>query len=130
MHIEHLAIWARDARSLSDFYQHWFGAEAGTCYENPAKGFQSFFLRFKEGARLEIMQRQDIQERPAGEALQQHLGYAHFALCTGSEAAVDQLTARLLAAGVRCIDGPRRTGDGYYESVILDPEGNRIEITI
>jgi lactoylglutathione lyase len=24
---------------------------------------------------------------------------------------------------------PRRTGDGYYESVILDPEGNRIEIT-
>jgi lactoylglutathione lyase len=25
-------------------------------------------------------------------------------------------------------DGPRRTGDGYYESVVVDPDGNRIEI--
>ena len=25
---------------------------------------------------------------------------------------------------------PRTTGDGYYESVVLDPEGNRIEITV
>lgn len=129
MRIEHIALWARNAEALSDFYQHWFGAERGARYENPAKGFLSFFLRFTDGARLEIMQRDEIHERPAGEAMQQHLGYAHLALTAGSEAAVDQLTARLVAAGIRCIDGPRRTGDGYYESVILDPEGNRIEIT-
>jgi lactoylglutathione lyase len=28
------------------------------------------------------------------------------------------------------VDGPRRTGDGYYESVVLDPEGNRLELTV
>ena len=28
----------------------------------------------------------------------------------------------------REFDGPRRTGDGYYESMVADPEGNRIVI--
>lgn len=31
---------------------------------------------------------------------------------------------------LRFDDGPRRTGDGFYESAVLDPEGNRIEITV
>jgi lactoylglutathione lyase len=42
---------------------------------------------------------------------------------------VDELTERLREHGVAVIDGPRRTGDGYHESVVLDPEGNRIELT-
>ena len=46
----------------------------------------------------------------------------------GSEGAVDALTQRLRADGYRVIDGPRRTGDGYHESVVLDPGGNRVEI--
>ena len=44
--------------------------------------------------------------------------------------AVDELTQRLVNDGYERLDGPRRTGDGYYESVVLDPEGNRIEITV
>ncbi|MFY9858355.1 MAG: glyoxalase/bleomycin resistance/extradiol dioxygenase family protein, partial [Exiguobacterium chiriqhucha] len=28
------------------------------------------------------------------------------------------------------VDGPRTTGDGYYESVLLDPEQNKLELTI
>jgi lactoylglutathione lyase len=39
------------------------------------------------------------------------------------------LTRRLKEDGFASLDGPRRTGDGYYESVTLDPDGNRVEIT-
>ena len=58
----------------------------------------------------------------------QRMGLTHFAMSLGSEQAVDDLTRTLLQDGVPIIDGPRRTGDGYYESVILDPEGNRVEL--
>jgi lactoylglutathione lyase len=32
--------------------------------------------------------------------------------------------------GIQVIGEPRTTGDGYYESVVLDPEGNRVEVTV
>jgi lactoylglutathione lyase len=66
-----------------------------------------------------------VQSEPGA----QRMGLTHLGIATGSEAAVDELTARLRGAGYPVIDGPRRTGDGYYESVVLDPDGNRIEIT-
>jgi lactoylglutathione lyase len=58
------------------------------------------------------------------------LGYAHLAFSVGSEHAVDDLTERLRGDGYEVVSGPRRTGDGYYESVVLDPEGNHVEITV
>jgi lactoylglutathione lyase len=57
------------------------------------------------------------------------MGLTHLALAVGSEADVDQLTNRLRTDGYEVLDGPRRTGDGYYESVVLDPDGNRLELT-
>jgi lactoylglutathione lyase len=35
----------------------------------------------------------------------------------------------LIIDGYKCVSDPRRTGDGYFESVVLDPEGNRVEIS-
>ena len=56
-------------------------------------------------------------------------GYAHLAFSLGSRAAVDALTGRLKADGYAVLSGPRVTGDGYYESCVLDREGNQIELT-
>lgn len=127
--IEHVAIWANDIETLKAFYATYFGAQANTKYTNAQKHFQSYFLTFASGARLELMQRPDIKQRTGTSPDQEFAGYAHLALAVGSEAAVDALTQRLVDDGYLRLDGPRRTGDGYYESVVLDPEGNRLEIT-
>ncbi len=126
--IEHIAIWTKNIERMRDFYEKYFGATSNKKYNNPAKHFSSYFLTFSTGARLELMQRQDIQNSK-GEADQQYLGYAHLAISVGSKNRVNDLTAQLNNDGFILMDGPRTTGDGYYESVILDPDGNRIEIT-
>jgi lactoylglutathione lyase len=59
----------------------------------------------------------------------QRMGLTHLALSVGSEDQVNQLTGRMRNDGYLVVDGPRRTGDGYYESVVLDPDGNRLEIS-
>lgn len=128
MRIEHLAVWSEDIERLRAFYETYFAARAGEKYTNPKTGFQSYFLSFADGPRLEIMQGPDVL--PAGPGAQNRAtGLAHFAVAVGSEAAVDALTERLTAAGFTVAGAPRRTGDGYYESVILDPDQNKVEIT-
>ena len=129
MHIEHVAIWTRDLERLREFYERWFDARAGERYENAANGFASYFLELGDGARLELMAMASIPDS-RDDPLAQATGLVHVAVSLGSEAAVDELTARLAAEGVPVLDGPRRTGDGYYESVVLDPDGNRIELTV
>jgi lactoylglutathione lyase len=123
MTIEHVAVWVHDLERMRVFYETWFSATASAKYENPAKGFASYFLAFDGGARLEIMHRAvaDSDARAA-------FGYAHIAIGLGSREAVDELAATMAAEGVVVESGPRVTGDGSYEAVVLDPEGNRIEI--
>jgi lactoylglutathione lyase len=126
MRIEHVAIWTADLARCKQFYTSYFGATAGPHYLNPAKGFESCFLSFADGARLEAMTTTlSLVESAPGA---QRLGLTHLAISAGSERAVDALTQRLRNDGIVVVDGPRRTGDGYYESVVLDPDGNRIEI--
>ncbi len=129
MRLEHVAIWTGDLEGLSKFYMEYFGAIAGVKYVNPAKGFESCFLHFESGARLELMKSSIVEplKHPRGA---QRMGLAHLAISVGSAYRVDELTSRLKQDGLEVLDGPRHTGDGYYESVALDPDGNRIEITV
>ena len=129
MQISHFALWVSDLERTKAFYERYFGAQANTKYVNERKQFHSYFLTFAGGPSLELMQRPDITrlDRQPG---QEVLGYAHLAMAVGSVAAVDELTQRLVNDVYQRLDGPRWTGDGYYESVVLDPEGNHIEITV
>ncbi|MCY9166227.1 VOC family protein [Bacillus atrophaeus] len=125
MHIEHVAIWVRDLERMKGFYEKYFKAKSNSLYHNEKKDFKSYFLTFDNGARLEIMKKGTIDSQPSETAL----GWAHLAFSTGSETEVDDLTQTLTKDGYRLVSGPRVTGDGYYESVIEDHEGNLIEIT-
>lgn len=125
--IEHLAIWSKDLEKLKDFYVQYFGASAGLKYSNPTKNFQSYFLSFGEGCRLELMHKPEIPSNQ-NDRERQYTGIIHFAISVGGEEKVNSLTEKLRKDGHAIVGEPRRTGDGYYESVVLDPEGNRIEI--
>ena len=128
MHITHVAIWTADLERLRAFYEQHFGATAGPRYVNAAKGFSSYFLQLASGARLELMSKATLAPSDGAPAAERP-GYAHLALSLGSRDGVVATTDRLRAAGVPVVDGPRVTGDGYFESVVLDPDGNRIELT-
>jgi lactoylglutathione lyase len=129
MKIDHVAIWTADLERLKSFYQTYFHTSAGNKYANPLKRFESYFLFFPDGGRLELMAKPDVP-LTKNDPEAQFSGFIHLAISVGSAEAVDELTARLRKDGYKILDGPRRTGDGYYESSVLDPDNNRLEITI
>jgi lactoylglutathione lyase len=129
MRIEHIALWTPDLDRSKDFFTRYFNGTAGDKYTNPTTLFQSYFIRFEDGSRLEIMNR-PTNHRVPGDTEENNSGLAHFAISVGSREHVDQLTERLRNDGYRIVREPRVSGDGYYESVVSDPDGNRIEITI
>ena len=127
MLIGHIALYTENLEIMKDFYVKYFGAEFSSLYENESTGFQSYFLTFDDGgALLEIMKRPHIADKSDG----QNVGYAHLAMSTGSASSVDSLTAQLRDDGYTVKSEPRFTGDGFYESVVLDPDENEIEITV
>lgn len=129
MKIEHLAIWTQDLEGMRAFYERYFEAQSNEKYHNERKQFESYFLTFSEGARLELMYRPDIPAN-LNDLIKEYHGIIHFALSLGSKEKVDQLTEQLRADGYQVVGEARTTGDGYYESVVLDPEGNRLELTV
>ena len=128
MKIEHVAIYTKDLEALRAFYLEYFQAVSNALYVNPKKGFRSYFLSFSNGARLELMQMESIPNS-LDDPIAQFTGIIHIAFSLGSRGAVDRMAERLRENGFRILDGPRQTGDGYYECAFLDPDGNRIEIT-
>ena len=127
MRIEHIAMYVNDLEAAKDFFVTYFRAVPNGGYHNKTTDFRSYFLRFEDGARLEIMTKPKMEDP---EKTLNRTGLAHIAFSVGSKEAVDQLTKRLKAQGYSVISGPRTTGDGYYESCIVAMEGNQIEITI
>lgn len=127
MKIEHIAIWVKDLEAARQFYMKYFLLTSNEKYENNKKQFSSYFLSGTEGARLELMHMPDILE---DKNKNHQLGFNHIAFSVGSRHKVNELTEQLRNDGFNILTEPRTTGDGYYESLVEDIEGNHLEITI
>ena len=126
MKIEHVAIYVNELELMKDFYCTYFNGVHNEKYHNPKTNLETYFITFESGARLELMTRPELQAAHDG---LWHYGLTHLAFSVGSKAQVDALTQQLIMNGCQLQSAPRTTGDGYYESCVLDPEGNQIEIT-
>ena len=127
MYIEHIAMYVNDLEKTKDFFIKYFNATSNEGYHNVTTDFRSYFLSFDDGARLEIMNRPQMQNDEKG---LNRTGFVHIAFSLGSKEAVDILTEKMRNDGYDVVSGPRITGDGYYESCIIGIEGNQIEITV
>lgn len=125
MRIDHVAMYVNDLERMKNFYQKYFNATCNDMYHNKTTGLQTYFLTFEDGARLEIMHKPNLDWFNGGP---NQAGYIHLAFRLGSREKVDSMTAQFSKDGYLVISGPRVTGDGYYESCILDPERNQIEL--
>ena len=129
MILEHVAIWTENLEVLRDYYMKYFNATSNEKYTNQKKQFESYFLSFKSGARLEIMKMPNIPENTNDRVERQHQGIIHLAFGVETMEEVDQKAKELKNAGFPILSGPRVTGDGYYEFETLDPDDNRLEVT-
>ena len=127
MRIDHIAMYVNDLEKARDFFTKYLGGRSNDGYHNTKTDFRSYFIRFDDGARLEIMNKPVMDDAQKGLS---RTGFIHIAFSVGSKEKVDSLTGLLKANGYEIISGPRTTGDGYYESCIVGIEGNQIEITI
>ena len=127
MRIHHTALWTYELERMREFYTRFFDAGVSEKYRNPVTGFESYFLLFDGDTRVEIMTKPGIAD---GDENGTNTGYAHIAVSLGDKGAVDRKVNDLRDAGYTVIGEPRMTGDGYYEAVIADPDGNRIELTV
>lgn len=127
MKIEHVAMYVNDLDAARVFFVNFLGGVSNSGYHNEKTGFRSYFISFGNGARLEIMNKPDLND---DQKSLNRTGYAHIAFSAGSKEKVDELTKKAESAGYEVISGPRTTGDGYYESCIVAVENNQIEITV
>lgn len=124
MRLHHVAIWTFRLEELREFYVRFFGGRSNEKYTNPKKGFESYFITFDDSVALELMSRTDVQDTPIEE---NRRGLTHLAFSFPSREEVLRFTELMRGEGYTIAGEPRTSGDGYFESVVLDPDGNRIE---
>ena len=129
MILDHAAIWTPQIEKLKAYYIQFFGACSNEKYVNAGTGFESYFLHFDSGARLEIMSKPGIPPNANDTIGSQHLGLIHLAFALPTREEVNRKAVEIAAGGFPILRGPRQTGDGYYEFETLDPDNNRIEVT-
>lgn len=132
MKIDHIAIYVENLEATKEFFIKYFNATANnlyhnpkTLYHNPKTELSTYFLSFEDNTRLEIMSRPNMIKTEFNLYRQ---GFIHLSFSLGNKEKVNELTARLKNDGYKILSGPRTTGDGYYESYVLGPENNILEL--
>jgi lactoylglutathione lyase len=126
MRIAHIALWTRDLDMAAKFFETYFDATIGNPYHSKNRvGFVSRFVRLPGGdVQIELMTGPWVADA-SGESV----GWDHVAIALGSERAVLALAERCKVDG--CLkSGPRWTGDGFFEAVVVMPDGSPVEITV
>jgi len=126
MNISHIAVWTFNIETLKEFYIKYFNCRVNKKYQNKIKKFESYFLSFDSGVGLEIMNIPGLQKNFP----ELKTGYAHIAISAGSKEKVIEIIGKFRDDGFKIKSEPRTTGEGFFESVIFDPDGNEVEITI
>ena len=125
MKINHIALYVNDIEKIKEFYIKYFCAKSNEMYHNSKTGLKTYFLKFSNECKVEIMTKENLNN--LSKKLN-NTGYIHISFSVGSREKVNELTQKLQEDGFKIISMPRITGDGYYESCVLDPENNQIEI--
>ena len=128
MKIDHVAIWTKNLERLREYYVKFLDGKSNQKYHNKETGFESYFISFDPGSRLELMQKPGVPENLNDPIEKQYQGIIHLSFMVNDMFLVDKKLDELKKAGFRILRGPRRTGDGYYEFETLDPDNNRIEV--
>jgi lactoylglutathione lyase len=127
MNIDHVAIWTTDPERLKNYYVKYFDGISNSKYFNKETGFESYFISFHSGTRLEIMNKPGIPGN-LNDPIVQYQGIIHLSFAVETMEKVDEKLNLLKNDGFRILRGPRKTGDGYYEFETLDPDNNRLEV--
>lgn len=129
MTLDHVAIWTTHLEQMKDYYVKYFDGQTNEKYTNKEKLFESYFVTFDSGARLELMKMPGIPENLNDPLEKQHQGIIHLAFGMETMEKVSEKSIELAKDGFKIIREPRKTGDGYYEFETLDPDNNRIEVS-
>ena len=129
MTIDHVAIWTTQLEKMKDYYVRYFNGIANNKYRNNENQYESYFVSFDSGSRIELMQKPGIPENLNDTVEKQYLGIIHLAFGLKNMDLVNQKLKELAGDGYKILRGPRKTGDGYWEFETLDPDNNRIEVS-
>lgn len=125
MNIAHVALWTHHLDAQVKFWETVFAGQSNERYVSKNRpGFESHFITLSDGPTIELMALPELTDAPSAA---EYVGWAHIAINVGGKADVDRMAENARNSGT-LLSAPRMTGDGYYEAVIADPDGNRIEL--
>jgi len=129
MTIDHVAIWTNQLENMKDYYVRYFNGRADRKYINNENLFESYFVSFDSGSRIELMHKPGIPGNLNDSVEKQYLGLIHLAFGVDNMDLVNLKLTELANDGYKILRGPRKTGDGCWEFETLDPDNNRIEVS-